>query len=176
MPELSLPLIAIFGPLPLNHWLERELPRRRGEIRPSTMWLAIGATLFVLAALLAVRSNDVAGFGFLAAMTALGGIASIVYFCHRRVIFGNRGVYEWRMGRLSNFCAYKDIHRCKIGADIASRALEIENRYGRSLAAPGFVNQRQLEEAIQRLHRARVRLPEARELKTRLGVDIDNIL
>jgi len=176
MPELTLPLIAVLGPFPINHWLERQLPRRRGEMRPSTIWLAIAATLTIVSGLLMMRSAEMAGLNLLAAISLTAAGAAVIYYFHRRVIFGAQGVYHWRFGQLRQFCAYRDIHRCELGADVASRALEIESRYGTVVAAPGFVDKRQIEDALRQLHRARVRLPDADALKSRLGIDLASIL
>lgn len=163
--------------LPLHRLLAATLPRRFGGLRPKLQWLTSGiiALLFYAGTGL-LDPLAASGSGMIVRTAALGfGVWSIIFFMHRRVYFGRRGVYEYRFGLPIAVAYYRDITACHAGRDIIRAGLELHRADGRVFGVPGMLPNEQLAEALWQLHRAGLSLPAEEELRARLGFDYTRI-
>ncbi|MEO0699055.1 MAG: hypothetical protein AAFY81_04970 [Pseudomonadota bacterium] len=158
---------------PLHRLLAATLPRRFGSLRPKLEWLTSGVmalTFYAATGLLDPLASS--GSGMVMRTLTLGyGAFAILFFMHRRVYFGRRGVYEYRFGLPVALCAYKTVTDCAAGRDIVRAGLELHTGSGAIFGIPGIVSGAQIAEALYQLHRAGLSLPSEEDLKARLGFD-----
>lgn len=159
--------------LPLHRLLARSLPRRFAGLRPSIGWLTAGLVSLSFASLWGLIAPTIGGESAPVARAALMilGATAIVFFCHRRVYFGRRGVYESRWGGPIRFVPYRGVHGVGLGHDLAREGLYLNSRGEAVYAVSALLPRRQLAEALAQLSKSGIALPAEDELRARIGLD-----
>lgn len=146
------------------------LPRKQGEVRPSTQFLMIGAPLLVLSVYGLWRQINVGEsiqvlFALVFSALSAGMVA---YWFRERLYFKRALIFRFVWNQLTGMIAYRDIHKVVLTDD----GLQMCMKNGTYWKIPGMGEPEQAEDIISSLARAGVQLPSYEALQNRFGIGV----
>jgi len=154
--------------------VDRFVPHRHAEVRPSRNWLVFALYVFGFGALLFIgslvmrRPEDAPFLRTIALVLLAAGFVCVAAYVRFRVHFRSYGIYVYRLGLPVRMIPYAEFARAELGY---WAALKLVRRDDTFWIVPMPDHQGGLAEVIWRLRRADLPTPDTIALRNRFGLD-----